>query len=195
MQPTERNANAGRKAPRWALFLGLAILAMTIMAVPVAAMPGDQSAVAGARQATASFHDLGAAQGAGYVALVADLAGITCIEAADGGMGEHYLNPTLVPELFDPSAVPTIDPVAPELLVYAPGPGGEERLVALEYLTLRANWDANNTAPPTLFGQPFDLTLAGNRYGLPDFYSLHAWIWNPNPTDLFAPYNPRVDCP
>lgn len=51
------------------------------------------------------------------------------------------------------------------------------------------------TSRPSLFGRDFDLTLAGNRYALPDFYSLHAWIWDPNPSDIFAPYNTRVSCP
>jgi hypothetical protein len=195
MTNTTSTDSRGRRAPRWLLFLGLAILILTLSVIPVAAGSGGQSAVAGARQATASFHNLEAAQSAGYVALVADLAGITCIESIDGGMGVHYLNPALTPELFTPTAAATINAATPELLVYAPGPNGQLRLVALEYLALKANWDAHNAAPPSLFGQTFDLTLAGNRYGLPDFYSLHAWIWNPNPTDLFAPYNPRVDCP
>jgi hypothetical protein len=187
--------NTRRRAPRWAIFAALAILALTLFVIPVAARSDGQDNVAGARAATARFHNLDAAQTAGYSALVADLAGITCIESAEGGMGFHYLNPGLASELFDAAAVPAIDASTPELLVYAPGPSGEMRLVALEYLTLKASWDAHHAAPPTLFGQSFDLTLAGNRYDLPDFYSLHAWIWNPNPTDLFAPYNPRVDCP
>jgi hypothetical protein len=195
MEPTTPNLTVPRPARRWPLFVSLAILGLTLTAIPVAAGSGGQSDVAGARNATAAFHDLSAAQEAGYVGLVADLAGITCIESAAGGMGVHYLNPGLASELFAVNAVPAIDASTPELLVYAPGPSGEVRLVALEYLTLKASWDAHHAAPPTLFGQPFDLTLAGNRYGLPDFYSLHAWIWNPNPTDLFAPYNPRVDCP
>jgi hypothetical protein len=187
-----------RLAPRLPLLAGLAILILTISVISVAAAPGGQSNVAGARQATARFHSLTAANAAGYSALVADLDGITCIESAEGGMGVHYLNPSLAPEL-DPknaAAVAAVDASTPELLVYAPGPNGQLRLVALEYLALKANWDAHNAAPPSLFGQPFDESdPAGNRYGLPVFYSLHAWIWNPNPTDLFAPYNPRVDCP
>lgn len=190
--------SANRLAPRWPLFVGLALLALTISVIPVAAAAGGQSDVAGARAATAAFHDLDAADAAGYVARVADLAGITCIESDDpeaGGMGVHYLNPSLVPELFDATAAAAIEASTPELLVYAPGPNGQLRLVALEYLTPKAAWDASHAAPPALFGQPFDETAAGNRYGLPDFYSLHAWIWNPNPTDLFAPYNPKVTCP
>jgi len=183
-----------RPATRWPLLVGLAIFILTLSGIPAAAASGGQSDVAGARAATARFHDLSAADSAGYSALVADLAGITCIESAAGGMGLHYLNPALVPELFDAAAVPTIDAATPELIVYAPGSSGEVRLVALEYLTLKASWDANYASPPTLFGRSFDVTLAGNRYGLPDFYSLHAWIWNPNPTHLFAPDNPNVSC-
>jgi hypothetical protein len=190
--------SARRRAPRWLVLVGLAILALTVTVIPATAASGGQSNVAAARQATAQFHDRIAADNAGYSALVADLAGITCIASptsSDGAMGVHYLNPTLVPELFDPTAAAEVDAATPELLVYAPGPDGQLRLVALEYLTIKASWDAQHAAPPTLFGQPFNTTAAGNRYGLPDFYSLHAWIWDPNPTDLFAPYNPRVSCP
>jgi hypothetical protein len=188
-------SNTTRHASRLPLFVGLAILALTVSVIPALAAPGGQSNVAGARQATARFHDLDKATEAGYSIVVADLAGITCIDSADGAMGVHYLNLGLAPELGDAAAEATVDAATPELLVFAPGPNGQLRLVALEYLALRANWDAHNTAPPSLFGRTFDLTLAGNRYGLPDFYSLHAWIWAPNPTDLFAPYNTRVTCP
>jgi len=184
------------RAPRWALFTGLAILALTLFAIPATASSGGQSNLAGARAATAQFHDQAAADAAGYSALVADLAGITCIDSPTAGaMGVHYLNLNLAPELFDAEAVAEVDAATPELLVYAPGTDGQLRLVALEYLALKASWDAHHSGPPTLFDQPFNETAVGNRYGLPDFYSLHAWIWDPNPTDVFAPYNPRVSCP
>ena len=188
---------ARRPARRWPLFMGLAILALTVFAIPVAARSDGQSEVSAARMATASFHNFDAAQAAGYVGLVADLQGITCIDSSNGAgaMGVHYLNPSLAPDVFDPTAPSAVDASSPELLVYAPGPDGSKRLVALEYLAIKANWDATHDAPPSLFGQPFNETAAGNRYGLPAFYSLHAWIWDPNPTDLFAPYNPRVTCP
>lgn len=189
---------ARRPARRWPLFAGLAIVALTLFAIPVAAAADGQSDVAAARSATASFHDLATAQAAGYGVRVADVNNITCIAdpGGAGGMGVHYLNPSLVPELFDPSADASVNAATPELLVYAPGPDGTQRLVALEYLTIKASWDAqHNGVAPSLFGQTFNTTLAGNRFGLPDFYSLHAWIWDPNPTDLFSPWNPRVTCP
>jgi hypothetical protein len=190
---------ARRPARRWPLFAGLAVLALTVFAIPVAARSDGQSDLAGARNATASYHDLATANAAGYSVEVADTAQLTCIAdpAGSGAMGIHYLNPTLVPELFDPAAAAAVDAATPELLVYAPDQDGSaKRLVALEYLTIKASWDAqHNNVPPSLFGQTFNETGAGNRFGLPPFYSLHAWIWDPNPTDLFAPWNPRVSCP
>jgi hypothetical protein len=187
---------ARRPARRWPLFMGLAILALTLFVIPVAASSDGQSDVAAARIATASFHDMDAANAAGYTVRVADLQGITCIaQPGVGAMGVHYLNPGLIPELFDPTAAAAVDAATPELLVFAPGPDGSQRLVALEYLTIKASWDAQHAGPPSLFGQPFNETGANNRFGLPPYYSLHAWIWDPNPTDLFAPWNPRVTCP
>jgi len=35
----------------------------------------------------------------------------------------------------------------------------------------------------------------GNRYGLPPFYELHAWLWKHNPAGMFDDWNPRVVCP
>jgi hypothetical protein len=162
------------------------------MVMPVAATSGGQSDLAATRAATARFHNLHAAEAAGYSVLVADTAGLTCIaEPGMGAMGFHYLDPTLLDG--------SISATAPELLVYAPGPDGRLRLVALEYLVLKADWDAAHggpdAAPPSLFGQTFNFTPAGNRFGLPDFYSLHAWIWDPNPSGMFAMWNPRVNCP
>jgi hypothetical protein len=187
----------GRSGRRWPLFVGLAILALTLFAIPVAASSDKQSDVAAARTATASFHEMRAANAAGYTVRVADTQGLTCIAdpGGAGAMGVHYLDPAEIPELFDPSAAASVDALTPELLVFAPGQDGTQRLVALEYLTIKASWDAQHAGPPALFGQPFNETAVGNRFGLPAFYSLHAWVWDPNPTDLFAPWNPRVTCP
>lgn len=180
----------------WMVAIGLPVLALVGSVGPALAASGGQANVSAARAATASFHKLSAAQAAGYTVEVADLAGVTCIEDADmsGTMGVHYLNLDLAPELVDPTVAGSVQATTPEILVYEPGPNGQLRLVALEYLVLRANWDGDHAERPSLFGREFDLTLAGNRYGLPDFYSLHAWIWSPNPIDMFAPFNPRVSC-
>ena len=176
--------------------LAVALLFVPILAV-VALGAGGKASLSDARAATAEFHDFAAAGDAGYTARVADLAGITCIDSPAGAMGVHYLNPSLIPELVDPNfaGMPSVNAATPELLVYEPGSNGKLRLVALEYLTLKASWDATHDSPPSLFGRTFDSTAAGNRYGLPDFYSLHAWIWKHNPAEIFAPYNTRGTCP
>ena len=172
------------------LFLVIAIMTVFVPSTAGSAAgggraPGLQDAV----RATASLHDIRQAQAAGYTVVVADLSGATCIEQpGEGAMGIHYLDPTLLDGV--------IDATAPEALVYEPQPNGKLKLGALEYLTMRSAWEAaGNSAPPSLFGQTFDLIESPNRYGLPDFYALHAWIWRPNPSGIFAMWNPRVTCP
>jgi hypothetical protein len=102
-------------------------------------------------------------------------------------MGQHYVNGSLVGD-------PAIDPLRPEALVYAPGPRGQLRLAGVEWVVFQADWDAANAVPPTLFGQPFRAVAEPNRYGLPPFYALHAWIWQPNPLGMFNDWNSRVSC-
>ncbi len=70
-----------------------------------------------------------------------------------------------------------------------------DTLVALEYVVFQAAWDAKHHSPPRLFGREFELTPAGNRYGWPAFYELHAWVYQANPLGMFNDWNPRVTCP
>jgi len=79
--------------------------------------------------------------------------------------------------------------------VYEVQENGQLRLGALEYVVFQSTWDATHSSAPTLFGgQKFMLTPADNRYGLPAFYSLHAWIWKHNPKGTFEQWNPQVHC-
>ncbi len=165
------------------LLAALAII--TILTATAAEATNDLSR---ARAATAAFHDFQAAQAAGYGGPVQDAAGITCIASAPGVMGVHYVRGDL---LFDGALSVT----TPELLVYQSLPNGELRLVALEYLVFQGDWlAAGNTTPPTLFGQTLKLIPAGNRYGLPPFYEIHAWIWMNNPSGMFEDWNPSGSC-
>jgi hypothetical protein len=169
-----------RKGTR-ALVLVLAALPL-VLGVGIAVAAG---AFDGAKSSTARFHDLDQAVSAGYSVKVADLAGIECIaQPGQGAMGVHVLNPSLLDG--------TIDAEKPELLVYEPRNDGTLKLVALEYLALADAW--KGASKPALFGKEFDTTEAGNRYGLPKFYALHAWIWKPNPSGMLNAWNPRVDC-
>lgn len=158
------------------------------------------SSTAPASSATAKYHSLNAAEKAGY-SILADSAGITCIaEPQMGAMGVHYVKGDLVKN-------PAIDATHPEALVYSPDRHGRLHLAALEYVVIKSDWDANQPqppslglaspvtpAPPILFGQEFNFTDAPNRYGLPPFYSLHAWVWQDNPAGTFEMWNPRVHC-
>ena len=158
----------------------IALTALGLAGIAVAAGAFD-----GAKPATARFHDLDKAKAAGYTVRVADAAGITCIaQAGQGAMGIHMLNPALLDG--------EVEAESPELLVYEPRKNGELKLVALEYLVFQADWAGSGR--PALFGREFDFTGTPNRYGLPPFYSLHAWIWKPNPSGILTPWNPRVSC-
>jgi hypothetical protein len=166
------------------------IVVVALVAVGFALAEGRDS-VQDSVPATARFHDLDAAKAAGWGVTVTDLAGKTCIDQAGaGGMGVHMLNPALLDA--------TVDATAPEALVYQPTTTGEMKLVALEYIVFEQVWkDAHGASadPPSLFGQSFLYTPAPNRYGIPAFYALHSWIWKPNPSGTFQPWNPRVTCP
>ena len=165
------------------LIAALAALPALVAGVALAA-----SAFDGAKQSTARFHDVEQAKAAGYTVVVRDLAEIECIEDDAGGtgaMGVHLLNPDL---LFDGGK---IDAAQPEILVYEPRQNGTLKLVALEYLVFKSHFGAGR---PALFGKQFDEVPAVNRYGIPESWALHTWLWKPNPNGMLAPYNPRVSC-
>ena len=143
--------------------------------------------LAAVRAATSRFHMLDVAKAHQY-AILKDAAGIACIaNPGVGAMGVHFVNGDLV-------GSGQVNPLTPQALVYEPETNGQMRLVAVEYVVFQQQWDATHNAPPKLFGQEFMLTPAGNRFGLPAFYSLHAWIWNVNPDGMFSMWNPRVNC-
>lgn len=151
-----------------------------------------QAQISEVRRATARFHDFNFAihpNGGGYGGLVIDLAGKSCIDQpGQGAMGVHYVNGSL----FNAQ----LDPLQPQALVYEPLANGTMRLVAVEYIVLESVWDgAFAGTTPRLFGRDFHLVAAGNRYGLPAFYELHLWLWQPNPSGMFNDWNPKVRCP
>ena len=179
----------------------LALVAITVAVMAIVTGAGSAFAhssshnsvndkLAKVRAATARYHSLSIAKQHGY-ALLTDAAGIACIANPPvGTMGVHYVNGDLV----SAANAGDIDPNKPQALVYEPEEHGQMRLVAVEYVVFQQQWDAKHKAPPMLFGQHFMLSPDGNRFGLPAFYSLHAWIWKVNPDGMFAMWNPRVHC-
>jgi hypothetical protein len=164
----------------------LIVAAGAAVGVALSATAADP-AVAAARGATAKFQRLDVAISGRYDLLV-DSNKVACIDLAGaGGMGIHFVNGDLVGD-------PVVNARKPEALVYAPQKNGRLQLAALEYVVIRSAWDETHSGPPSLFGHTFNLTLSPNRFGLPAFYSLHAWIWKPNRAGMFVPWNPKVSC-
>ncbi|MGZ4426488.1 MAG: hypothetical protein ACXVW2_08870 [Nocardioidaceae bacterium] len=170
------------------LAVGLAVAAPLLVTTPaLAAADGGGHQVKAARAATAKYKHLATARHHGYKRFK-DVNGIACIAMPGmGAMGVHYVNGDLV-------ANPALRVRHPEALVYRPTHHGL-KLAALEYLVTRKAWKKTHTTRPELFGHRFNFTDAPNRYGLPPFYSLHAWVWFDNPAGTFKMWNPRVHCP
>jgi hypothetical protein len=188
----------GRKIRRRRLglaVLGAAGLALMSISVAFGGYGSSQSgsnatALAQAQKATAQYRQLGVAEGKGY-GLLKDAKGISCIAMDDmpqmGAMGIHYANGKLVGD-------GKVAVTAPDVLVYQPKADGTRQLVALEYVVFKSAWAKYHSTPPSLFGQTFNFTPKGNRFGLPAYYSLHVWIWKHNPSGTFAMWNPDVSC-
>jgi hypothetical protein len=123
-----------------------------------------------ARQATAGFHSIANAEASGY----------SDIKLPVPNMGEHWVNFNLVDGIFEAGN--------PEALVYADLGNGKLTLVAVEYL---APYDP--AGPPSGYEgtcdkwSPFPAAPAD-----PIFWTLHAWIWEPNLAGTFAKFNPMV---
>ncbi len=168
------------------LLVACVLLAAVTAGAGTPAVAGtEHQDIADARSATAKFHRFEVALADDRFALE-DMAGLTCIEdpGGAGGMGVHYVKGAFVGD-------GEIDVTQPEALLYDPS-GQEPRLLGVEYVVFVADWDED--LPPALFGHEFHLVEEGNRFGLPAFYELHAWIWSHNPSGMFEDWNPRIDC-
>jgi hypothetical protein len=168
-----------------AIVLGTVLAGLTLAST--LAKPSDLQL---ARAATARFNSIEQAQAAGY-ALPPEGPLHECIANLDGpgAMGFHLINGSLLDT--------TVDPAKPEALVYAPDRNGKLKLVAVEYVVFEDPWEEafGEAAPaPMLFGEVFMPTPEPNRYQIPAFYALHAWLWKPNPAGTFEPFNANVAC-
>ena len=147
---------------------------------------GDKSGafVKTVKEATARFWDVEEAERAGY-----NLS-FGCVSGPDSGaMGLHYVNMDLVRDGI-------LDPAKPEIVIYEPQPNGRLRLIGADFLIFAADWHTNNPTlgPPELGGQLMHLFEAPNRFGLPNFYTLHVWAWKDNPTGMFVNWHSKVSC-
>lgn len=137
--------------------------------------------LAAARAATAKYHDEARAVADGYTPT--DF----CVESPAGAMGYHYLNH----EYFGAP----LDVRKPAALIYQPRPDGGRKLVAVEYFKVDADQDlGTDDDRPTLFGDEFDGPMEGHEPGMPRHYDQHVWIWQHNPSGMFAEWNPAGTC-
>jgi hypothetical protein len=135
------------------------------------------------REATERFRDVKVAESEGY-----ELA-FGCVSGGEyGAMGLHYVNFSLV---MDDGV---LDPTRPEIVIYEPLPNGRLRLVGADYLVLASDWHSKNEATPDLMGQLLHLFESPNRFGLPNFYTLHVWAWKENPTGTFSNWHAKISC-
>jgi hypothetical protein len=171
--------------------LAIGLVPVLVLASYALANSGEHQIIRDVRAANEQFRDVSKAESAGY-GIFRDKNQIACIELSGvGGMGVHYVNQQYVGDAV-------VDPLKPEAMVYAEGGGGALKLAAVEYIVFQAAWEAEHGVgadPPELFGEEFDLTPEGNRFDIPAFYALHAWLYRGTPAGQLTPWNPRVSCP
>lgn len=134
----------------------------------------ESSLLNSVRGATARFHSTTQAVMYGYVP------DDHCVSVPGlGGMGYHWANPSLIDAVYDP--------LKPEVVLYASGPGGNLRLVAIEYIVINVG-----QSRPMFDDHPFD--IGGTPLSVPH-WSLHVWLYENNPSGMFTPFNPNISCP
>jgi len=134
------------------------------------------------KEATARYQDVAVAEADGYQLMFG------CVSGEDSGaMGLHYVKMPLV-------ADPALNPAQPEIVIYEAVGNGRLRLIGADFLVTKEAWHTQNAAPPELLGQLLHLFESPNRFGLPDFYTLHVWAWKDNPNGAFVNWHPKVSC-
>lgn len=162
----------------------LLVLASVAYAATGVTDPGVLRELAQLRQATAKYHDVNVALADGFIRTP------ECVESPDGGMGIHFINPA---RLMDPAE----NILEPEVLLYVETTSGL-KLIGVEYFYGIGAPDTPvpDPAPPApiLFGRAFDGPMPQHETGQPPHYDLHVWVWEHNPSGMFAIWNPNVNC-
>jgi len=193
---------------RKTIVLGIVLFLFLLPAAMSAPSSQDSSTAkifADVRQATYKYHNVSVAETDGYVPLGG------CVENPTGVMGIHYGNIELL-------GIPPVE-TEPSILLYVNSPNGGKRLVGVEYFApalmelsdgtvtpwvgepenqsdLPPGQDTTwNWLPsPMLFGRPLDGPMAGHEPGMIWHYDLHVWLWQGNPSGIFAAFNPTIKC-
>jgi hypothetical protein len=122
-----------------------------------------------------------------------------CVSGQDfGAMGVHIVSPARLGDT-DPKQPDkaVLNPKEPEVLIYEPLGNNRFRLVGVEFVVFKADWEVIHKNPldvPSLQGNLLNLVTSPNRFGFPDFYELHVWAFQSNPNGSFADWNSQVSC-
>ncbi|MBL1066975.1 hypothetical protein [Streptomyces sp. 7-21] len=154
------------------------------LALTAALALGPSAALAGAPVSTGGHHTAAGAVYAGQL-LAAKAATAPYRDVARAESDGYQQTSPCTPEkgihyLREVAQGPEeLDVLRPNALVYDAGPDGTLVLHGIEYVS---------HTPATLFGQEFEQSPAVG------YYTLHVWLWEPAPHDLFAADNPRLTC-
>jgi hypothetical protein len=166
-----------------AAFAAVAIAGLTAVGMVNAGDGKLSPELQAVRAAVAKYHSYDQAVADGY-----SLAGEPCVSSPAGAMGIHAPNQALTMD-------PTLDPLKPEILLYAPTTDGSYKLVGVEYFKADADQNlATANDRPSLFGRAFDGPMLGHNPTMPIHYDLHVWVAEQNPAGVFAQFNPDVSC-
>ncbi len=173
-----------------------AFLAAALALLPLFAIAGLATAGGGppsldpVRDATVRYHNIQVAKKQGFKELSLYGTNTSCIaNGAKGAMGIHMVNSSRVGD-------GKLRATEPEALLYEKRSNGTYRFTGVEYIRpIGSEAPASGTAAPTLLGRKMNVTDAEAFFGSPTYlYTLHAWVWKPNPTGLFSSWNTQVSC-
>jgi hypothetical protein len=154
--------------------------------------------LAAAREATAKYQDVRAAEADGYRAIGPNVA----------GMGIHYVREGKTSGKFSISEPPILlyekDPATASLrlvgvsyLVVAPT-GADGQPVTSPFPKPLASWHKHNNVcvlpdnSASVELTEAQCTARGGRFTAETSWMVHAWIWKDSPTGVFSPTNPAV---
>lgn len=125
-----------------------------------------------------------------------------------GAMGYHYVNGRLLgltpPQTWINGRVNGTGTYTgdnpPGILLYAPDGQGGLKLVGIELLVFAAAWQAENKQPPKFHGREYNYmadnpaTPQDEAHGFMPHYDFHIWLFEHNPSGLYAQWNPALSC-
>ena len=122
-----------------------------------------------------------------------------------GTMGFHYTNAQLLGitglvngRVNGTGTYTGVNP--PAILLYVPDGRGGLKLAGIELLVFAKAWHEENKQPPRYRGREYNYmednpaTPQDEAHNFMPHYDLHIWLFENNPSGLYAPWNPALSC-